>query len=404
MIIGKTVASVLLSLLSFIVLMMMAFKRFSEYQSYPFYHHSSDVYNPLINVTILANSTRQFVQEPLFSSEIFMNFDEFLDYYISWQNEMVSHGIPDKFVCFEPTNVGIATTIYGLISTMFYAMITKRPIMICNFPTFPLYFRTAMNIPLYNLTETHTISTLTYKPCYPGFPWLLTTEIYPFTYNRQEIMNCQCKLIHYYIRNSKFKHRLYEMGVRSTSRNAYITESRIISLFMKRLFFPSLPIKETIDSFTEEWASYYILGVHIRAGDRISFQFKQYSPIPYEYRRQQLVNATLERTRALNKTNIKWFIATDYSPLKVSIQQNYPQYAFYYNSTIVHTGINKYQIPSQGTFDAILELYLLSTCQERIVSSITSYGELATLINPTGNKIIKMTNVYTGDYYTTEKK
>ncbi len=50
---------------------------------------------------------------------------DFIDYYIFWHNQ-VENDSSIKIICFEPTIQGLANKIFGMVSSLFFAMLTGR--------------------------------------------------------------------------------------------------------------------------------------------------------------------------------------------------------------------------------------------------------------------------------------
>ena len=85
-------------------------------------------------------------------------------------------------------------------------------------------------------------------------------------------------------------------------------------------------------------------------------------------------------------TSFKWFIATDSDQIRKFLFENYKEKAFTSNGTLAHTSLGA----EDGFRRAVLDVELLSRCNEIIVTSGSTFGWLAAM------KMLKMPYVISG--------
>ena len=128
------------------------------------------------------------------------------------------------------------------------------------------------------------------------------------------------------------------------------------------------------------------MGLHIRMGD-VSFArgSLQYNNINYRafFHCAQDLTETLTRQRRVSKTDIKWFLATDDKDVKQYALQNYGLNVVTLNITPHHIKSLKMKDSKsmEGTFNVMLDHFLLSECDFLILYNFSTFGHTAAGLN-----------------------
>jgi len=241
----------------------------------------------------------------------------------------------------------------------------------------PLYLYRPIKDMRYLIEEAYFIPT-NYTRYYFNHGWPLFTEM-------------SANMIYY----DKF--RLYKLARDETLDRAFIAlknyrnysneqlQSRVLNVafeiggnILNRIWKPNQDITNEVNYYMDKWfKNNYVIGIQMRAGDsRYIDEAKDHL---------KFINCALdiEQDYMLNskRTDIafKWFIATDSKRIRKFLFEHYREKSFTSNGTLGHTDSG-----GIGFRRAVLDVELLSKCDEVIVTSGSTFGWLAAM------KMLKM--------------
>ena len=84
------------------------------------------------------------------------------------------------------------------------------------------------------------------------------------------------------------------------------------------------------------------------------------------------------------------FVVTDFQALKDNMIEENRDRVVYYNSTLYHTGPAGHLVLSKPLIDTVAELYLLAYCDARVITSVTSYGDMASVLTDKPTYVIRV--------------
>lgn len=84
------------------------------------------------------------------------------------------------------------------------------------------------------------------------------------------------------------------------------------------------------------------------------------------------------------------FVVTDFQALKDNMIEENRDRVVYYNSSLYHTGPAGHLVLSKPLIDTVAELYLLAYCDERVITSVTSYGDMASVLTDKPTYVIRV--------------
>ena len=145
-----------------------------------------------------------------------------------------------------------------------------------------------------------------------------------------------------------------------------------------------------------EWQTYYWIGVQIRTGHMPGDETLNTFIVPEDVK---MFNMYAEQQTAIarNKTTkpVRWFIATDSENIRDQMLEQYPDVAVVSGCEIRHSfrDVDRDE-RSNGMMCTLLDNYLLSNCNELIITAKSTYGILASFRNPSIKKLL----VHRGDW------
>jgi hypothetical protein len=147
-----------------------------------------------------------------------------------------------------------------------------------------------------------------------------------------------------------------------------------IEYFKIRIWKPNQDIKNEVNYYIDKWfKKNYVIGIQMRATDSLFIdESKDYL---------KFINCALEIEKDYilkSKTtdiSFKWFIATDSDKIRNLIFEHYKEKSFTSNGTLDHTSLGS----KDGFRRAVLDVELLSKCDEIIVTSGSTFGWLAAM-------------------------
>ena len=218
----------------------------------------------------------------------FSYFGDFLDYYIFWHNQ-IENNKSIKTICFQPTFHGLANKIWGMVSTLFFAMLTGRKFesimhlfdfiyIVCNWPAYNSFFRTPFKIYnrvsnsififLYTLIILEVNNTLIFMKCWLNYPDLQNLNLTEFDQIDYYAVMSNCRFLHALYNSKLFTYRLQEIGIDLRYYRTQDLEHFIYHLLLTEVFSLQDSLMHKVDSFSSNWINYCIIGIHIRTGDR----------------------------------------------------------------------------------------------------------------------------------------
>lgn len=112
-----------------------------------------------------------------------------------------------------------------------------------------------------------------YRHCGSKFPELKSTPL-DFIDGGNYNIETNCHLIYYYFINPNFRQRLIEMGIITSYGKFRISEHDAYYYLAKNFLKASDFIEDVVQGIRSSWNSNYTIGLHVRAGDKISFDRK----------------------------------------------------------------------------------------------------------------------------------
>jgi len=142
---------------------------------------------------------------------------------------------------------------------------------------------------------------------------------------------------------------------------------------------------EIINEYTEKWfKNNYVIGIQMRATDSLfldeNIDHLKFINCALEIEKEFILNSKTFSVK------FKWFIATDSDKIRKFIFDNYKEKSFTSNGTLSHTSLGE----KDGFRRAVLDVELLSRCNEIIVTSGSTFGWLAAM------KMLKLPYVISG--------
>jgi hypothetical protein len=141
---------------------------------------------------------------------------------------------------------------------------------------------------------------------------------------------------------------------------------------LNKMWTPNEEIKSEIKFYVEKFFSkHFVIGLQMRAGD------SNYLDETKDHLKFIDCALQIEQDHILKNgnTSFKWFIATDSDRIRKSIFDNFGYKSFTSNGTLAHTD-SKTQ---DGFRRAVLDVELLSKCNEIIVTGGSTFGWLAAM-------------------------
>lgn len=343
------------------------------------------------NVTLKYDSHLGIYQNPYFhlvtkpppniKTYYFTNFREFLEFYKFWQDDMISHQINTPSNCYVSSRHGLANKLIGMFNIAIITMLSGKRFELCGWPDFRTAFQFQFNVPIHIQSSNNIIQ---FTNGCQGWPQLKEMTIEDFENPRNKYYQTNCKMLYTLYGLPIFTQRFYEMGIDLSFNNYLGNEEYIYQSFFDLFIKPNTLTQNKITDLTRSWSNYCIFGFHVRTGD------SAFSRTPKKYNWHWKVDKSIQKALSLhhqcpqNKT-IKWFVSSDSYSVKKWFTKNYKNYTITYKSVIVHTG-HYYKTNAKGFRDAVIELYLLSKCDYRILRYESTYSYLSSVI-PAKNNI-----------------
>ena len=162
---------------------------------------------------------------------------------------------------------------------------------------------------------------------------------------------------------------------------------------------PDIPDYIAAEKERLEWSSYYWIGVQIRTGHMPgdetlnTFMVREDLEMFNMYAEQQTEIAR----KNLTTKPIKWFVASDNENIRDQMLERHPDLVVVSGCEIRHSFRDvERDERSNGMMCTLLDNYLLSNCNELIITAKSTYGILASFRNPSIKKLL----VYRGDWRT----
>ena len=160
---------------------------------------------------------------------------------------------------------------------------------------------------------------------------------------------------------------------------------------------PDIPDYIEAEKERLEWQSFYWIGVQIRTGHMLGDESLNTFMVCEDL---EMFNMYAEQQTAIARKNlttkpIKWFIATDNENIRDQMLERHPDVAVVSGCEIRHSFRDvERDERSNGMMCTLLDNYLLSNCNELIITAKSTYGILASFRNPSIKKLL----VYRGDW------
>lgn len=234
-----------------------------------------------------------------------------------------------------------------------------------------------------------------------GLTCKVPPERIPLAPNRNIILQTTCKFIDFFTSSDRYSKFL--------DQNGFILHPKlndpndIRKTLYHFIYNEVIQVHPDIPDFIEgekerlEWKKYYWIGVQIRTGhmpgDETLNTFMNKNDL-------EMFSMYAEQQTAIAKANhttkpIKWFIATDNEEIREQMVDRYPDLAVISGCEIRHSFRDvERRERSNGMMCTLLDNFLLSSCNELIITARSTYGILASFRNPSIKKLM----VYRGDW------
>lgn len=197
-----------------------------------------------------------------------------------------------------------------------------------------------------------------------------------FVYNIYKIVT-YCDVLVNLLSAKNYSNDLIRMGLISQkSYKNYRHQSIEIHFLIYNYFIiPSNPIRVFLKKYKKMWEEYFIIGVHIRTNR------KNWNEAAGPFQNQTGINNTIHElvksTKEFNKTNTKWFIATDNEDILEYFKSNYPQYLLTVEGMPINHSKRSNTETDLGVYHSILDSYLLSYCDSLILTASSTFSTMA---------------------------
>ena len=147
---------------------------------------------------------------------------------------------------------------------------------------------------------------------------------------------------------------------------------------LNRIWHPNEAIMKQIELFVNEYfKNNFVIGLQLRYGDgnpQQTYLNKDEDTIKFINCALEIENENRLKNNTKDFKSFKWFIASDSSFYLDSILRSYPNKAFTSNGTLSHVAYS-----SDGYARAILDVELLSRCNELVVTGGSTFGWIAAM-------------------------
>ncbi|KAK8807115.1 hypothetical protein WA158_003874 [Blastocystis sp. Blastoise] len=320
-----------------------------------------------------------------FKSSIHQPF-EFLEYYKNIQKDAFSGSRPKNFVCFQPNEAGFGNKLYGMISTLFIAMATKRGFAICDWPVVFDYFQFPFPVPLFKSSDLTDMGIYHFGPYCTRFPTLRIYSLSTLFPEDSIVIRTNCMLIPAMMTNPYIHKVRQYMGFREENISHDDLKLYIHSFYMNKVILLSTTLEKQVLSIYDSFPKAIYLGLQLRTGNDTDFFSRSKKTFLNDNIINNLIRNITDRTKELENKHqmVRWFVVSDSSRLKIQMKKRFPQYVTLYHSKIDHPGYDSIYNVTQGAKDALIEMYLLSKCDTIFMTPKSTFGALSRCIRGKG--------------------
>ena len=305
---------------------------------------------------------------------------------------------PKKVVFAKAPSGGYGNRVFTIISSLLIGVLTDSAVIIGDWQEidkyielpFNAFYKTNQNTslnPNYKPEQIHSFRTRNSWAYKKNIGMLMQTSIPP-NVTRFMYKNIHALFMEMCTNPAHFeKIEYYKLASQEAIKNALDSiknnktdDEKMDSLFqigfevggslLNKFWLPKKSLVDVIDYYlNKEFKNSYVIGIQLR---------NQYLDLKNDL--DKFYNCALELEENVKQSNknktVKWFISTDSEKLSNIIKKLYPTKAISANGTITHTHFH-----SVGQARAIIDIELLSRCDEIIMSGGSTFGYVASMKN-----------------------
>ncbi|KAK8807116.1 hypothetical protein WA158_003875 [Blastocystis sp. Blastoise] len=307
----------------------------------------------------------------------------FLDKYKMLQKKMMNGTIPERYLCYDSSNPGFGNKMLGLVTALVVAMSTDRGFALCGWDAFTAYYKLPFEVPVFQRKDWSSWRLVRWGPGCRNHPELdkgtLEENIPEDTFRFMS----NCLDIEYMGVRKRYNKYFNKIGFPISRTCNSFDSYKIVKYFYNYVLLPSDYVSQKVEEEYSKWPKGYTIGIQIRMGKHADFNNDR-----KEFQNMNSVNMMFAKAQVMTREvsqPVHWFVVSDSSVVKQRAIKNYPKYVITYNSTIIHCGGPSNKKILQGCYDALIEMYLLSKCDNYILTSGSSFGRVSTWVKKDNN-------------------